>query len=91
MNAKTKMEFRYDINNLKEVAKSLINVLKVIPKDNLLETMINMMKDDMTFDDPGLFLRQPVKDETEKVIQEGAVLWLIHQLMYVVSCEQYVR
>ncbi|KAG4077877.1 hypothetical protein HA402_013811 [Bradysia odoriphaga] len=85
------MEFRYDINNLKEVAKSLINVLKVIPKDNLLETMIDMMENDMTFDDPGLFLRQPVKDETEKIIQEGAVLWLIHQLMYVVSCEQYVK
>lgn len=85
------MEFRYDIVNLKEVFNSLINVLKVIPKDNLLETMIDMMKNDMTFDDPGLFLRQPVKDETEKIIQEGVVLWLIHQLMYVVSCDQYVK
>lgn len=85
------MDFRYDINNLKHVVQSLVNVLKNIPKDTLLETMIDMMKDDMTFDDPGLFLRQPVKDETEEIIQEGAVLWLIHQLMYVVSCEQYVK
>ncbi len=87
------MDFRYDINNLKDVVKSLANVLKVIPqmKDNVLETMIDMMKDDMTFDDPGLFLRQPVENETQQIIQEGAVLWLIHQLMYVVSCEQYVK
>lgn len=85
------MDFRYGISNLKDVVKSLVNVFRVIPKDNLLETMIDMMKDDMTFDDPGLFLRQPVNDETEEIIQEGAVLWLIHQLMYVVSCEQYIK
>lgn len=85
------MEFRYDINDLKVVVQSLVNVLKNIPKDTLLETMIDMMKDNMTFDDPGLFIKQPVKNEMEKIIQEGAVLWLIHQLMYVVSCEQYVK
>lgn len=82
---------RYDISNLKDVVQSLVRCLTVLPKDNLLETMIDMMKDELTFDDPGLFLRQPVKDEMEKIIQEGAVLWLIHQLMYVVSCEEYVK
>ncbi|KAJ6637162.1 Serine/threonine-protein kinase ATR [Pseudolycoriella hygida] len=85
------MHFRYDINNLKDVVQSLVTVLKEIPRDTLLETMIDMMKVDMTYDDPGLFLRQPISDETEKIIQEGAVLWLIHQLMYVVSCEIYVK
>lgn len=85
------MEFRYDINNLKIVVQSLVNVLRNIPKDADLDVMIDMMKDDMTFDDPGLFLRQPIKDETEEIIQEGAVLWLIHQFMYVVSCDKYVK
>lgn len=81
----------YDISSLKVVVQSLVNVLKDIPKDTLFETMIDMMKDDMTFEDPGLFLRQLPKNETEEIIQEGAVLWLIHQLMYVVSGEQYVK
>lgn len=59
-----------------------------IPKK---ETMITMIAKNLTYDDPGMFIKSLVCDERDRLIQDATVIWLINQVIWMSNEPQFYR
>lgn len=46
------------------------------------ETVITMIAKNLTYDDPGMFIKSLVCDEESRRIQDVTVIWLINQVIW---------
>lgn len=74
-----------DNENPLAVSKYLIkcfrSVLESFSKSRT-ETVITMIATNLTYDDPGMFIKSLVCDEQDRLIQDATVLWLINQMIW---------
>lgn len=53
------------------------------------ETVITMIAKNLTYDDPGMFIKSLVCDERDRLIQDATVIWLINQLIWMSNEPQF--
>lgn len=53
------------------------------------ETMITMIAKNLTYDDPGMFIKSLVCDESDRLIQDATVIWLINQVIWMSNEPQF--
>lgn len=56
-----------------------------------LEHVLLMIKNDLTFDDPGLFSSYIQEDPDDKLIQHAFNVYLNNRILYILSKTQYKR
>lgn len=50
-----------------------------------IQSYVEMITDNLVFDDPGMLAKTVIFDAMERNIQDGTVLWLINRLIYIVN------
>lgn len=55
------------------------------------ETMITMIAKNLTYDDPGMFIKSLNCDEQDRLIQDATVIWLINQIIWMSNEPQFYR
>lgn len=65
----------------KNLIKSLRSVIETLSKSRK-ETVITMIATNLTYDDPGMFIKSLVCDDHDRRIQDATVIWLINQMIW---------
>lgn len=74
------------------VSKSLIQgFMSVVGSSSIAkkETVISMIAKNLTYDDPGMFIKSLVCEETDRLIQDATVIWLINQVIWMSNEPQF--
>ncbi|XP_035920016.1 serine/threonine-protein kinase ATR [Anopheles stephensi] len=85
-------EKRYSVEDTESMWKTLVVTFTDIVNDHgsHLEKILNMIRTDITYDDPGLFPRTLLTD-AERERCRSFIYWLMYQLLRIASCEAYER
>lgn len=65
----------------KNLIKSLRSVIESASRSRK-ETVITMIATNLTYDDPGMFIKSLACDEYDRRIQDATVIWLINQMIW---------
>ncbi|XP_049291273.1 serine/threonine-protein kinase ATR [Anopheles funestus] len=86
----TTPEKRYSVEDTESMWKTLVVTFTDIVNDHgsHLEKILNMIRTDITYDDPGLFPKT-LLTEAERQKCRGFVYWLMYQLLRIASLEVY--
>lgn len=81
--------------NPSEVSEYLIKSFRsVIDSKNkskkATETVIAMIASNLTYDDPGMFIKSLVCNERDRQIQDATVIWLINQMIWMSNEPQFM-
>lgn len=57
----------------------------------IIADVLEMISDNLLFDDPGIFYTHLVYDEQERLIQESINMWLINQTVYLTTISKNER
>ncbi|XP_031618116.1 serine/threonine-protein kinase ATR [Contarinia nasturtii] len=68
------------------VTSSFKNLLLSISKR---EMVINMIAKNLTYDDPGMFIKTLVCDERDRLMQDATVIWLLNQVIWMSNEPQF--
>lgn len=74
------------------VPQSVTRCIKSVfesPSISKKETMITMITKNLTYDDPGMFIKSLVCDESDRLIQDATVIWLINQVIWLSNEPQF--
>lgn len=74
-----------DRENPFAVSENLIRSLRGVIESSSKsrkETVITMITTNLTYDDPGMFMKSLVCDERDRLIQDATVIWLINQMIW---------
>lgn len=74
----------------KNLIKSLRSVIESSSKSRK-ETVITMIATNLTYDDPGMFIKSLDCDEYDRRIQDATVIWLINQMIWMSNEPQLVN
>lgn len=50
-----------------------------------------MIAKNLTYDDPGMFIKSLVCDERDRLIQDATIIWLINQVIWMSNEPQFYR
>lgn len=56
-----------------------------------IETMLKVTTNNLTFDDPGMFAKSPIRDNDHLLLQNTTVLWIINQVIWLSNHPQFHR
>lgn len=82
-----------DNENPVAVSQNLIRSLRGIIEStskSRKETIITMIATNLTYDDPGMFMKSLVCDERDRHIQDATVIWLINQIIWMSNEPQLI-
>lgn len=83
-----------DNENPLAVSQYLIKCFKSVfesPSISKKETVITMIAKNLTYDDPGMFIKSLVCDERDRLIQDATIIWLINQVIWMSNEPQFYR
>lgn len=70
--------------------KSVFESSSTSKKETMI-TIMNMIAKNLTYDDPGMFIKSLVCDERDRLIQDATVIWLINQVIWMSNEPQFYR
>lgn len=88
------MDVQEDFSNQTAVSQYLIKCFQSVIKSNSVsrtELVLKMITTNLTFDDPGMFVKSVIRNEKDQLIQDTTVLWLINQVIYVANKPEFYR
>lgn len=88
------MNAQEDFSNQTAVSQYLIKCFQGVIESNSIpkiELVLKMITKDLTFDDPGMFLKSVIRNEKDRLIQDTTVMWLINQVIYVANNPEFYR
>lgn len=83
-----------DNENPLAVSQSIINCIRSVFESSSKrnkETVISMIARDLTYDDPGMFIKSLMCDERDRQIQDATVIWLINQMIWMSNEPQLIN
>lgn len=81
-----------DKENPLAVSEYLIKCFQSVfdkPKKENVQTVITMIAKNLTFDDPGMFMKSLVSDERDRLVQDATAIWLINQVIWMSNEPQF--
>lgn len=66
------------------VSKSLISCFQAVMEQKSvakIEHVFKMITNNLTYDDPGMFIKSLIRDERNRQIQDTTVMWLLNQVI----------
>lgn len=84
-------EINVNISGQKEVLEALIACFQTDIENSSvfrIETVLVTITKNLVFDDPGMIAKSLIFNAEERQIQDGTVMWLINQVIYVVNKHQ---
>lgn len=83
-----------DKENPLAVSQYLIQCFKGVIDTNAVSkkaTVLTMIAKNLTYDDPGMFIKFLVCDERSRLIQNATICWLIHQVIWLSNEPEFYR
>lgn len=83
-----------DFSSQTAVSQYLITCFQGVIENNSvpkMELVLKMITKNLTFDDPGMFVKSVIRDEKDHLIQTTTVMWLVNQVIYVSNNPEFYR
>lgn len=87
-------ESEQNVTNQMAVSQYLIKCFQSVIENNSvakIEIVLKMITKNLTYDDPGMFVKSLICNECDRQIQDTTVMWLINQVIYVSNKSQFYR